>query len=123
VLVDIPQVLTLLGNLEAVWPYRAFFFNQVKRAFRRFAIKRAGASGCILIMPIWPRVIAAGRAGKLFNLQTNLRFGFVTMQHYLDRERGDRFLVLGRYNDSRGRAEYPSAAYAAQRQWQLQPAL
>jgi len=28
-LVDIPQVRTLLSNLEAEWPYWAFFFNQL----------------------------------------------------------------------------------------------
>jgi hypothetical protein len=34
-------------------------------------------------------------------------------------QRGDLFLALGRYNGSRGRAEYPNAVFAAQRQWQL----
>ncbi|MBP8092012.1 MAG: lytic transglycosylase domain-containing protein, partial [Giesbergeria sp.] len=54
---------------------------------------------------------------KLFHMQTNLRFGCVILRHYLDRERGDLFLTLGRYNGSRGRAPYPDAVFAAQRNW------
>ena len=46
-------------------------------------------------------------------MQTNLRFGCVILRHYLDRERGDLFLALGRYNGSRGRPEYPNAVFAA----------
>ena len=50
-------------------------------------------------------------------MQTNLRFGCVILRHYLDRERGDLFLTLGRYNGSRGRAPYPDAVFASQRLW------
>ena len=58
-------------------------------------------------------------------MQTNLRFGCVILRHYLDRERGDLFLALGRYNGSRGRAQYPDAVFANQRQWKYadRPAL
>jgi soluble lytic murein transglycosylase-like protein len=90
---------------------------QVESAFRKFAISRVGARGYMQIMPFWSRLIGDGDAGKLFNMQTNLRFGCVILRHYLDRERGDTFLALGRYNGSRGRAEYPNAVYAAQRNW------
>lgn len=90
---------------------------QVESAFRKFAISRVGARGYMQIMPFWSRVIGDGDAGKLFNMQTNLRFGCVILRHYLDRERGDPFMALGRYNGSRGRAEYPNAVYAAQKNW------
>ena len=50
-------------------------------------------------------------------MQTNLRFGCVILRHYIDRERGDLFMALGRYNGSRGRAPYPSAVFGAQRNW------
>ena len=56
---------------------------------------------------------------KLFHLQTNLRYGCVILRHYLQRERGDLFLALGRYNGSRGRAPYPNAVFAAERRWRL----
>ncbi len=90
---------------------------QVESAFRKFALSRVGARGYMQIMPFWSRVIGDGDAGKLFNMQTNLRFGCVILRHYLDRERGDHFMALGRYNGSRGRAEYPNAVYAAQKNW------
>jgi soluble lytic murein transglycosylase-like protein len=50
-------------------------------------------------------------------MQTNLRFGCTILRHYLDIERGDLFLALGRYNGSRGRAPYPDAVFAARRGW------
>lgn len=90
---------------------------QVESAFRKYAISRVGARGYMQIMPFWSRLIGDGDAGKLFNMQTNLRFGCVILRHYLDRERGDTFLALGRYNGSRGKAEYPDAVYRAAKHW------
>ncbi len=40
-------------------------------------------------------MIGDGDAGKLFHMQTNLRFGCVILRHYLERERGDLFMALG----------------------------
>ncbi len=90
---------------------------QVESNFRKFAVSSVGARGYMQVMPFWTRVIGDGDAGKLFHMQTNLRFGCVILRHYLDRERGDNFLGLGRYNGSRGRAPYPEAVFAAQRNW------
>ena len=70
------------------------------------------------VMPFWSRLIGDGDGSKLFQLQTNLRFGCVILRHYLDRENGDLFMALGRYNGSRGQRAYPDAVLAAQRQWQ-----
>ena len=39
------------------------------------------------------------------------------LRHYIERERGDLFMALGRYNGSRGKSPYPSAVFAAQRNW------
>jgi soluble lytic murein transglycosylase-like protein len=69
------------------------------------------------VMPFWARLIGDGDPARLFHMQTNLRFGCVILRHYLDVERGDLFLALGRYNGSRGRGEYPNAVLAARRQW------
>lgn len=92
---------------------------QVESNFRKFAVSSVGARGYMQIMPFWTRVLADGDAGKLFHMQTNLRFGCVILRHYLDREKGDVFLALGRYNGSRGRAPYPNAVFAARRQWEF----
>ena len=90
---------------------------QVESGFRKFAVSPVGARGYMQVMPFWARLIGDGDASKLFLLQANLRFGCVILRHYLDRERGDLFLALGRYNGSRGRAEYPDAVFAAQKTW------
>ena len=90
---------------------------QVESAFRKFAVSSVGARGYMQIMPFWTRVIGDGDPAKLFHMQTNLRFGCVILRHYLDRERGDLFMTLGRYNGSRGRPPYPNAVFAAQRNW------
>ena len=93
---------------------------QVESAFRKFAVSSVGARGYMQVMPFWTRVIGDGDASKLFHMQTNLRFGCVILRHYIDRERGDLFMALGRYNGSRGRPPYPNAVFAAQRNWFFQ---
>jgi soluble lytic murein transglycosylase-like protein len=90
---------------------------QVESNFRKFAVSSVGARGYMQVMPFWTRVIGDGDPGKLFHMQTNLRFGCVILRHYLDRDRGDNFMGLGRYNGSRGRAPYPEAVFSAQRNW------
>jgi soluble lytic murein transglycosylase-like protein len=93
---------------------------QVESAFRKHAVSSVGARGYMQVMPFWSRLIGDGDAGKLFHMQTNLRFGCLILRHYLDRENGDTFMALGRYNGSRGRAEYPNAVLTAKRNWEYQ---
>jgi soluble lytic murein transglycosylase-like protein len=92
---------------------------QVESAFRKFAVSSVGARGYMQVMPFWSRLIGDGDAGRLFHMQTNLRFGCVILRHYIDRERGDLFMALGRYNGSRGKPQYPNAVFAAAKQWRF----
>ena len=92
---------------------------QVESNFRKFAVSSVGARGYMQVMPFWTRVLGDGDAGKLFHMQTNLRFGCVILRHYLDRENGNLFLGLGRYNGSRGKAPYPDAVLGAKRNWEF----
>ncbi len=92
---------------------------QVESGFRKYAISSAGARGYMQIMPFWARLIGDGDVPRLFHLQTNLRFGCVILRHYLDVERGDLFMALGRYNGSRGKPQYPNAVFASRRQWEI----
>jgi soluble lytic murein transglycosylase-like protein len=92
---------------------------QVESNFRKFAVSNVGARGYMQVMPFWTRVIGDGDAGKLFHMQTNLRFGCVILRHYLDRERGDLFMGLGRYNGSRGKSPYPNAVMGASKNWEF----
>ena len=92
---------------------------QVESAFRKHAVSVVGARGYMQVMPFWARLIGDGDPGRLFHMQTNLRFGCVILRHYLDIENGDEFLALGRYNGSRGKPEYPHAVQAARRLWEM----
>ena len=92
---------------------------QVESNFRRHAISVVGARGYMQVMPFWTRVIGDSDPSKLFHMQTNLRFGCVILRHYLDREKGDLFLGLGRYNGSRGKVPYPDAVLVAKKQWEF----
>jgi soluble lytic murein transglycosylase-like protein len=118
--------------LEAVWyeskraglePELVLGLIQVESGFRKYAISSAGARGYMQVMPFWARTIGNGDASRLFHMQTNLRFGCVILRHYLDLEKGDLFLALGRYNGSRGRGEYPTAVFANRRVWLVDDAL
>jgi len=95
---------------------------QVESGFRKYAISRVGARGYMQVMPFWTRLIGDGNVSGLFHTQTNLRFGCVILRHYLDRERGDLFMALGRYNGSRGKPEYPGLVFGARRAWEWRDA-
>ena len=96
---------------------------QVESGFRKFAISSAGARGLTQVMPFWAGLIGDGDAKKLFNMQANIRYGCVVLRHYLDRENGDLFRALGRYNGSLGRADYPNLVLGAWKRWEYEPQL
>lgn len=95
---------------------------QVESNFRKYAFSWVGARGYMQIMPFWMRLIGGSDkndTSKLFNMQTNIRFGCVILRHYLDRENGNVFMALGRYNGSRGKATYPNAVLSAKKKWEF----
>lgn len=122
-----PDAMVRSDFLQTVWyesrraglePGLVLGLIQVESGFRKYAISSAGARGYMQVMPFWTRVIGDGQPAKLFHMQTNLRYGCSILRMYLDLERGDLFLALGRYNGSRGKPEYPNAVRAAWRRWQ-----
>jgi soluble lytic murein transglycosylase-like protein len=122
-----PDAMVRSEFLQTVWyesrraglePGLVLGLIQVESGFRKYAISSAGARGYMQVMPFWTRVIGDGQPAKLFHMQTNLRYGCSILRMYLDLERGDLFLALGRYNGSRGKPEYPNAVRAAWRRWQ-----
>ena len=84
--------------------------------FKKYAVSIADARGYMQVMPFWTKLIGNGEH-NLFHLRTNLRYGAVILRHYLDRENGDLYRALGRYNGSLGRSEYPGAVSAAMRRY------
>jgi soluble lytic murein transglycosylase-like protein len=126
-----PEELVRREFLQTVWyeakragldPGLVMGLIEVESGFRKYAISSVGARGYMQVMPFWTRSIGNGDASSLFHMQTNLRFGCVILRHYLDVEKGNLFLALGRYNGSRGKAPYPNAVTAAWRRWTV-PAL
>ena len=122
-----PDAMVRSEFLQTVWyearragldPALVLGLIQVESGFRKYAISSVGARGYMQVMPFWTRVIGDGRPAKLFHMQANLRYGCSILRLYIDMERGDLFLALGRYNGSRGRPEYPNAVRAAWKRWE-----
>jgi soluble lytic murein transglycosylase-like protein len=85
---------------------------EVESGFRKYAVSRAGARGYMQVMPFW--TAEAGRPrDNLFHLRTNLVYGCWILRHYLDREKGDYWRALGRFNGSLGKPRYPDSVLAA----------
>lgn len=94
---------------------------QVESAFKKYAVSPVGARGFMQVMPFWVKSIGA-KDHNLFLLRTNLRYGCTILRHYLDREQGDLYRALGRYNGSLGRPEYPNLVLKAWRtEWEYTP--
>jgi soluble lytic murein transglycosylase-like protein len=80
---------------------------EVESNFNPFAISHAGARGLMQVMPFWLKEI--GRPGdSLFRVHTNLRYGCTILRYYLDKEKGNLWHALARYNGSRGQHWYPT---------------
>ena len=122
-----PDALLRTEFLQTVWyesrragldPAMVMGLIQVESGFRKYAISKAGARGYMQVMPFWTRVIGDGQPSKLFHMQSNLRYGCAILRMYIDVERGDLYLALGRYNGSRGKPDYPNAVRAAWKRWE-----
>ncbi|TCV89100.1 lytic transglycosylase domain-containing protein [Sulfurirhabdus autotrophica] len=101
-------------------PQLVLGLTQVESGFKKYAISSAGARGYMQVMPFWLKEIG-NKGDNLFDMRTNLRFGCTILRFYLDREKGDLFRALGRYNGSLGKAEYPNMVVGAWRNhWAFQ---
>ena len=96
---------------------------QVESAYRKYAVSMVGARGYMQVMPFWTGIIGDSDRRKLFDMQTNLRYGCAILRMYLDMENGNLFLALGRYNGSRGKPEYPNAVLSASQRWEIRKPL
>jgi soluble lytic murein transglycosylase-like protein len=79
---------------------------EVESNFDRYAISSAGALGLMQVMPFWLHEIARPY-DNLFNVPTNLRMGCTILKFYLNKEGGNLYRALARYNGSLGRNAYP----------------
>lgn len=86
----------------------------IESRFDRHALSYAGAVGYMQIMPFWLTELGQ-KSDNLFKASTNLRMGCTILRFYLDKENGDVFRALARYNGSLGRREYPDLVLGVQR--------
>ena len=116
--------------LEAAWyestragldPGLVLGLIQVESAYRKYAVSIVGARGYMQVMPFWTKAIGDNDRRKLFHMQTNLRYGCSILRMYIDMERGNLYLALGRYNGSRGKPQYPNAVLSAWKNWEFNP--
>ncbi len=98
------------AKIAGLQPELVLAVMDVESAFNKYAISRVGARGLMQIMPFWLDEI--GRPNdNLFDIDTNVRFGCTILKHYIDREKGNLFRALGRYNGSLGKAKYPNKVF------------
>lgn len=83
---------------------------QVESGFKKYAVSHAGARGYMQVMPFWVGAIGQ-QDHNLFHLRVNLRYGCTILRHYLNKENGDYFRALGRYNGSLGETAYPQLVF------------
>ena len=93
---------------------------QVESAYRKYAVSMVGARGYMQVMPFWAKMIGDSDRSKLFHMQTNLRYGCAILRMYIEMEKGNLYLALGRYNGSRGKPQYPNAVLAAWKKWEME---
>lgn len=84
----------------------------VESRFNKYAISSTGAQGLMQVMPFWLTQLGL-KQQNLFDIQTNIRFGCTILRYYLQKEQGNLFMALGRYNGSRGQATYPNMVFNA----------
>lgn len=95
---------------------------EVSSGFRKYYVSRSGARGYMAVPVEWTEKIGDGDPDKLFQMKTNLRYGCSILRLFVDEEKGDLFLALGRFGGKRGRPEYPDKVQAAWKKFAFSPA-
>ena len=102
-------------------------FIETMSDFRSFHVSERGARGYMAVMPYWSLALGDGDESKLFQAQTNLRFGCVVLRHYLDKRQDDLRSALRDYiensvgvaHDSRQAFELETLIYHNQSKWMI----
>ena len=74
----------------------------VESTFRPYAVSRVNAQGLMQVMPFWLDVFEEPDHVRLFDIDHNVRIGCRILRKFLDREKGDWYRALLRYNGSLG---------------------
>lgn len=102
----LPEIQTREEFLQTVWyesnragldPDLVLALIQTLSKYQKFNISKVGSRGYMQILPKWVKIIGDGDVGKLFHMQTNLRFGCVLLRHYADLNKGIQNATLNDY--------------------------
>lgn len=110
----------------AVYPELVLGIIESISGFKQFYTSAADARGLMGVNAMWPTTIGDGDTKKLFDTQTNLRFGCTLLRHFIDKAKGDVFLALVQYskqNLERGptmsSAKFPDTVFENAKHWDL----
>ena len=106
------------ANVHDLDPVLILSVITVESHFDTKAKSTYGAQGLMQIMPFWLKEFAV-KNGSLFDYHTNIRLGCAILKHYLDREKGDLFRALARYNGSLGESKYALKVFNTYQQLKL----
>ena len=74
----------------------------IESTFRPYAVSRVNAQGLMQVMPFWLEVFEEPDDVRLFDIDHNVRIGCRILRKFLDREKGNWYRALLRYNGSLG---------------------
>lgn len=115
-ILDTIQYEASLNNLD---PQLVLSIITVESKFNKYAVSHAGAIGLMQIMPFWLKEKKHPN-NNLFDIDTNIHLGCIILREYLNKEQGNLFYALGRYNGSRGKSQYPELILDTyNKYWQL----
>ncbi|TXI92618.1 MAG: lytic transglycosylase domain-containing protein [Neisseriales bacterium] len=106
------------ANAHGLDPLLVLSVITVESHFDTKAKSSYGAQGLMQIMPFWLKEFAV-KNGSLFDYRINIRLGCAILKHYLDREKGDLFRALARYNGSLGQSKYALKVFNTYQQLKL----
>ena len=98
-----------------------FSVIHVESTFRPYAVSRVNAQGLMQVMPFWLEVFKEPENVRLFDIEHNIRIGCRILRRFLNREEGNWYRALLRYNgslNSNGRY-YRKVLRVAQNHWLL----
>jgi soluble lytic murein transglycosylase-like protein len=79
----------------------------VESKFQQMAISNSGAVGIMQIMPFWIAQLNDTLTHNLFDVQTNIRYGCMILNFYLQTNNGNIYRALAAYNGSVDNVWYP----------------
>lgn len=116
---DLIELVWYESKRAGIAPDLSLALIQVSSKFQRMYISKSGARGYFAIDPSWTRKVGDGDPTKLYIPQISVRLGLSILRFFIDQERGDLFLALGKWAGQPGKPEFPNIVQDAWVQWEF----